>query len=48
MMQKFSLIPISQSTKIKLVDIAYFKFTEHNCCTAPVWRKFDGFNYWIV
>ena len=48
MMQKFSLISIPQSTKIKLVDIAYFKFTEHDCCTAPACRKLHGFNYSIV
>ena len=48
MMQKFSLISISQSTKIKLVDIAYFKFTEHNCCTAPICRELYEFNDRIV
>ena len=48
MMQKFTLISISQSTKIKLVDIAYFKFTEHDCCTAPACRELHGFNYRIV
>ena len=48
MMQKFSLIPISKSTKIKLVDIACFKLTEHDCCTAPVYRKLPRFNYSIV
>lgn len=48
MMQKFSLISISQSTKIKLVDITYFKFTEHNCCTAPICRELYEFNDSIV
>ena len=47
-MQKCSLIAVSQSTKIKLVDIACFKFTEYDCCTAPVCRDLDGFNYRIV
>jgi len=47
-MQKISIVSVSQSTKIKLVDIACFKFAEHECCTASVWRKLDGFNYRIV
>ena len=44
-MQKISIVSVSQSTKIKLVDEACFKFAKNDCCTAPVWRKLDGFNY---
>ena len=46
--QKLSLISVSQSTKIKLVDIAYFNFTKHDYCTVAACCELYGFNYRII